>query len=92
MSITVICIFFNKDVLKRHDSESIIAYLRTNLWLNEEKLYNGINILWEELRLDKKINKETIQKGLAHLILHGLVYYDRKRDEYSVTAIGYMYW
>jgi hypothetical protein len=86
-----LCVF-NKSKLRIYDGESIISYLRTHPWLNEEELYNGINSLWRQLRLDKEIGKETMQKGIANLIHHGLIYYNRKKDEFSVTAIGYMYW
>jgi hypothetical protein len=72
--------------------ESIIAQLRGTTGLTESQLCSRINLLWQDLRLNRTIDLETLQKGIEHLMIHGLIFKDKRNNELSVTAIGYMYW
>jgi len=83
---------FNKDLLKVYHGESIVAYLRAHNYLTKNQLCDGINQLWKDLKSGKIIEKDTLQEGLEHLITHGLVYLDKRSEEYSITATGYMFW
>ncbi|WP_412465573.1 hypothetical protein [Pedobacter sp. KLB.chiD] len=82
---------FNNELLEKYHGGSIIAYLRGHILLSEKEIFEGINSLWQKLKLNKSISLEAISLGLENLIKYGLVYKDEIVGEYSVTATGYMY-
>jgi hypothetical protein len=84
--------FFNRELLEMYEGVSIIGYLRINGSRKKADIENGLNELWKKLKINSFINADILTKGLNNLKKFGLVDYDKRSDEYCLTARGFMFW
>ena len=85
---------YNKELIEKYMSDSIISFLKVKHGLTREELKDGLNMMWQNSRGSNKksIDYEVLDAGLNHLQKYGFAYYDKNTNKYNVTARGYMFY